>query len=86
MAKMQPVTNEQGHPKRIDQGVEMIAGDDHGTTTIMIDLPKSRLVSQAKMIEKMTTITADIEAIIETSQVPAGRRTSLGRGFSRNLR
>ncbi len=83
---MQPVTNEQGHPKRIEQGVETIAGDGHGTMTTMINLRKSRLASQAKTIEEMITATADIEAANEMSQVLAGRHTSLGQGSSRNLR
>jgi hypothetical protein len=47
--------------------VETIAGDDHGTSPIMIDLHKLQLVSQAKMIEKMITATVDIEATIGMS-------------------
>jgi hypothetical protein len=66
-AKTQQATNKEGNPKKIGQGVETIAGDDHGTSPIMIDLHKLQLVSQAKMIEKMITATVDIEATIGMS-------------------
>jgi hypothetical protein len=86
MARTQPVINEQGHPKKIEQGVETIAGDGHETTTTMISLRKSQLASQAKTIEEMITATTNIEVAIETSQVPAGGHISPGRGSSRSLR
>ena len=66
--------------------METIAGDGHKTTMIMVDLRKLRLALQAKMIGRMITATADIEAVIEMSQVLAGRHTSLGQGSSRSLR
>ena len=86
MARMQQVTNEQGHPKRIDQGVETSVRGDPETMMIMIDLSKSRLASHARMIGRMTTATVDIEAEIETNLAPAGRRTDLDLSSSRNMR
>jgi hypothetical protein len=81
MVRMQQVINDQGHPKRNDQGVETIARDGLETTTTMIDLCKLRLASQVRMVGRMTIATTDFEAAIETNQAPAGRCTNLGHGM-----
>jgi hypothetical protein len=65
--------------------MEMIARDGLKTTMTMIDLCKSWLFSQARMIGRMTTETADIELAIETNKAPAGRHTNLGHGSSHNM-
>jgi hypothetical protein len=57
--------------------VETITRGDLETTTTMINLYKSQLASQERMIGLMITVITGIEETIETNQALVARRTSL---------